>query len=607
MKQFLYNISLAIFFVAMSISCADLDLNPLDKPSTQTWYQDESQLEMALNSVLLHKYWPQERIEFNGKSGIMDMDEITDDSMRRNALVSFKNGTLVSTQEACVQLWKNSYEAITICNNILKNMTGLKEKLSQEKYKAYEGAARFYRACLYSKIMMLYGDPIWFTEDLSLDGDAYTIARTPVTKALEDVYKDFDYAIEHCPVSWTGVNRATKGAAYAMKARLALYMASLYNFDSSMKDEAKAREQYEIVRGCCKECMSLNVYSLYPDYGELFLTETRNSCESVFCIPRSVLYAEGDKSQYITGSSITANLPIGLGCNISEFPTLDLFFSYLCTDGKPIDESPLYDPKNPFKNRDPRLPASIVEWGTDFCGVVYDPRFNVSQVWDSSQGKQIRNPDNIVTASESRLPSRTMLIQKKGIDKEWIDDMQTDPDKIIMRYADVLLMYAEACIELDEIDGTVLEAMNRVRARAYGVELTRTDEYPEITDEGQARLRTVLRTERRMELAFERLRVFDIHRWRISEKTLNYNDWCIKYNAGNDILLSAMDDPEGIFPTPDIDENGCPVMDDNWNSEGKPWLVKLYVRSFNPMVHYRWPIPAGDILMNENIEQNFGY
>lgn len=597
----------ALMFTLMCASCTSLDLNPLDEPSSATWYADENQLELALNAVLYHGYWPQERVEFKANTSVMDMDEISDDMMRRNAIVSFKNGTLASSQTACEYMWKNTYAAITLCNNILVNMTRLKDKISEERYNAYEGCARFYRACLYARIMMLYGDPVYFEKDLSLLSDAYTIRRTPLETALSDVYKDFDFAIANCPVAWSGVNRATKGAAYAMKARLALYMASVYKFDDNPANDPLAASYYEIARDCAKGCMDLEQYRLYPDYGELFLSKTRNACESIFCIPRSVTYAEGDKRQLIQGTSITAVLPIGIGGNISEFPTLDLFFSYLCTDGKTIDKSPLFDPKDPFKNRDPRLAESIVPWGTDFCGIVYDPRFNVSQVWDSAQNKYVTNPDNIVTASEARLPSRTMLVQKKGIDKDWTDDMQTDPDKIIMRYADVLLMYAEAKIELGEIDATVLDAMNQVRARAYGVDASQTDAYPAISETGQAGLRTILRTERRMEFAFERLRVYDIHRWRISEKVLNYSDWCIKYNAGNDVLQEAMKNDGGIFPTPVIDSDGCPVMDKDYNSKGYPWLVNLYNRSFNPKIHYLWPIPANDVLVNDNLDQNLGY
>lgn len=138
-----------------------------------------------------------------------------------------------------------------------------------------------------------------------------------------------------------------------------------------------------------------------------------------------------------------------------------------------------------------------------------------------------------------------------------------------MRYADVLLMYAEAKIELNEIDDATLEAMNRVRARAYGVQYTETDQYPAIVTRSQSELRTILRTERRMEFAFERLRIYDLLRWRIAEKVLNYSDWTIKYNAGANVLKKVMTDGQWFIPTPAIDESGCPG-DGRHVQPGKP-------------------------------------
>lgn len=176
-----------------------------------------------------------------------------------------------------------------------------------------------------------------------------------------------------------------------------------------------------------------------------------------------------------------------------------------------------------------------------------------------------------------------------------------------MRYADVLLMYAEAKIELNEIDDATLEAMNRVRARAYGVQHTETDKYPAIVTRSQSELRTILRTERRMEFAFERLRIYDLLRWRIAEKVLNYSDWTIKYNAGANVLKKVMTDGQWFIPTPAIDESGCPEMDATFSRENRPHITALYNRVFNPEIHYLWPLPATDVLVNKNLKQNYGY
>lgn len=90
-----------------------------------------------------------------------------------------------------------------------------------------------------------------------------------------------------------------------------------------------------------------------------------------------------------------------------------------------------------------------------------------------------------------------------------------------MRYADVLLMYAEAKIEMNSIDQSVLDAINEVRARAYGVKLSETNAYPAVSTTNQAELRRTVRIERRMELAYEGIRYMDIIRWRLAEKVLN--------------------------------------------------------------------------------------
>src|SRR5690606_31136539 len=108
---------------------------------------------------------------------------------------------------------------------------------------------------------------------------------------------------------------------------------------------------------------------------------------------------------------------------------------------------------------------------------------------------------------------------KKSISDDW-KDLYTDPDKIIIRYADVLLMYAEAKIELNDIDESVLEAINQVRDRAYAHS---SFSNPEVTTVEQQELRYIVRNERRVELAMEGLRYMDLIRWRLAEKAMSAN------------------------------------------------------------------------------------
>jgi len=172
-----------------------------------------------------------------------------------------------------------------------------------------------------------------------------------------------------------------------------------------------------------------------------------------------------------------------------------------------------------------------------------------------------------------------------------------------MRYADVLLMYAEAKIELGEIDPSVHEAMNAVRARAYGVDPAQTDAYPAITTTDQAALRTLLRTERRMEFGFEGIRYSDIIRWEIAEKVLNRDIYGML--DVDELKEKVVDQDLWFFPmTPEIDEDGVADLSPMYEAG----LVKrLAIRRFEAPKQYLWPIPSKEILINANLDQNPGY
>src|SRR5690606_19366239 len=164
--------------------------------------------------------------------------------------------------------------------------------------------------------------------------------------------------------------------------------------------------------------------------------------------------------------------------------------TYTCTDGLPIDESPLFDPQNPFKDRDPRCAATIVEFGTPHLGFIYDP--GAAQVLNLSTNQMVTNRDALLN---DQFAAYNGLCLRKFVDQSWADLRETDMDMKLMRYADVLLMYAEAKIELNEIDASTLQALNQVRARAYKVNPSQTSLYPAITETNQVQLRKIFRME----------------------------------------------------------------------------------------------------------------
>ena len=143
--------------------------------------------------------------------------------------------------------------------------------------------------------------------------------------------------------------------------------------------------------------------------------------------------------------------------------------------------------------------------GTQHLGYEFNPRLDVAEIYSSKEGKMVTNNDSrtyLISGNSNQYASYNGLALKKGIDESWLSPYETEPDKRILRYADVLLMYAEAKMELNEIDDSVLEAINRVRARAYGVEVSATGQYPAVAEREQTKLRTIIRTERRMAARF---------------------------------------------------------------------------------------------------------
>lgn len=567
MKKLFIFLSICIFSFS---GCNDLDLNPLSEASDATWFSDESELEMSVVNVFHQGFW--------NNYAPLNFYFNTDDYCRRVEPSDLLNGTVTGRSTIITNAWDSHYRCIARANFVLANSEKI-QNVPENKMNMYIANAKFARATQYSKLIFHWGDVPYYEGVINID-EAFNIGRTDKNEILKKIYADYDFAIEHLPEQYSSseYQLATKGAALAFKARIALYMGD-----------------YSTARDAAKACIDLGEYQLYSDYAKLFLAETKNSIETIFSVPYSV---ELD----ITWGGDVCNDVISrtAGGYASRSPSWDLFCSYLCTDGLPIDESPLFNPHEPFKNRDPRCAATIVEFNRNWLGFTYTPHPDSLKVLNHKTGALVANNDNRAVGTWAAFNG---LIWAKFVDESWLDK-KTDNDNILMRLADVLLMYAEAKIELGEIDQSVLNAMNQVRARAYGVDLAQTSSYPEIKTTGQLELRKLLRIERRMEFAQENsLRYNDIIRWKLAEKVLNIP----RYGMLDVDQLKEKIVNKGLwfFPeTPQIDEDGVA----NFKPMYDKGLIRLLIdRNFDASKHYLWPIPSTEIMINENMEQNPGY
>ncbi|UZR96652.1 RagB/SusD family nutrient uptake outer membrane protein (plasmid) [Chondrinema litorale] len=567
MKKYIKYLSITLMTLLYS-SCTELDLNPLSEGSSANWYNNEEEVVMALNDLYRSYLW------------YKDDDAFTDDWTSREALSTVTNATVNSEWSWSGSLWLNCYKGITRANTIISNIDRAADNLTQEQMDVYIAEAKFVRATMYSFLVARFGDVVLYTEVPELD-EAFNVSRTDKSEVLDLVYSDYDAAITVLPETYgsSELRRATKGAALALKARIALYM-----------------EDWQVAKDAAKACMDLSIYSLHEDYGTYFFPETKNSVETIFSLPRSVELNEQLGINYPVKATITRNAGGWSAYN----PSWDLLFAYLCTDGLPVDESPLFDPLNPFENRDPRLLETVVPFHSEHLGFIYEPHPDSVEILNVNTGDYVTNND---TRTNTQFAAYNGLVWKKGVTTDWSDDLNTDPDEIVIRYAEVLLTYAEASIELNQIDESVLETINMVRARAYGADLSSVDSYPMVEMQSQEALRKTLRIERRMEFAKEGMRYMDIIRWNLAEKVLNKNIYGML--DPDELREKVVNQGLWFFPeTPEVDEDGIVNLDPIFEKG----LIKLLAdRDFDGTKQYLWPIPAQEIIANSNLQQNPNY
>ncbi len=627
------TIKCAIFALAGSLlfSCSDLDLSPKDSAASGSWFQTPEQFELNLNALLHHSYWPMERNEWTSNEQT-ELDMLTDDGQNRSAPGRFLIDGVNSDYPLSVRMWDITYTGINRCNKIITEIKKLEGEMDPERYNRIIACARFYRACFYCRIIMHFGDPVVVPEDMDMDSEAgrqaaYELTRTDMWEVVDDMLREFDEIAPLLPVSYGGgeVERATQGAVYGMKARYALHFASIRKWDTIERggfgdaDEEEAKRLFKQARDAAANCMALNAYTLHSDFGELFRMSTKHSPEGIFVIPRSKALSNNSKYQYLYGGATKAKLPrlSGAPTCTTCLPSWYLLCSFLDDQGKPIDESSVYDPHKPFEHRDPRCTYTIVEHGTQHLGVIFDPHFDVTEVYSAREGCMVTNNDSRsykISGSSNQYASYNGLVLKKHVDEDWLSPFEAENDKLILRYADVLLMYAEAKIELNEIDDSVLNAMNQVRARAYKVDVSATSDYPAITERDQARLRTILRFERRMEFAFENLRLYDLWRWRIAEKVLN-RPWIGLPKKDEKLQRAYIDDGMWFHgAVPQVDEDGCvDFMADVAKGDPNFFRNNMYAQvlaecKFVAPKSYLWPIPTTTMQVMKNItENNPGY
>ncbi len=423
--------------------------------------------------------------------------------------------------------WSDNFSRIRQTNIFLDKIDGT--TFDQAWKQRMKGEVYFLRAYFYHNLMRMYGGVPLITKVYGLNED-YQVARNSFKETVDFIVANADSAAKLLPLSYTGadVGRATKGAALALKARVLLYAASdLYNANPNGRPEAgyttpqDRTALWRAAKNAAQAVMDLGIYSLFrptpataqeaaQNYADLFLQKT--SGEAI--MSRFFLTTRNDGAY--PGRD---NGPNGYHTWGGNTPIQNLIDDYRMADGSKFDWNNPAQAAAPYANRDPRFYGSIL-----YDGAPWRQRPDDVKKLDSIGVIQTFRQLKVDTAVVAGLDTRDSPVENWNgaysgyYMRKFIDPsvnaqfIRQEVPWIFFRYAEILLNYAEASIELNEL-GDAVNVLNQIRRRA-GMPL-----FSAALD--QATLRDEYRNERRVEMAFEEQRFFDVRRWMTAPAVLS--------------------------------------------------------------------------------------
>jgi hypothetical protein len=535
MKSFKYIYLLLPLFFVLGNSCSEdfLETKPLTEISEVDVWGDPALARLFVNHIYFNTPEPFRR----GRLSSNLVDEA--DYRGNTASLNFNNGII--TMDATPtwnnifysRTWADLYSNIRYCNSFLENAGKIPFDDDGEKDKMV-GEVHFLRANLYHELVAMYGGVPLVKNTYGLKDDFET-PRDSYEDCIKFIVDECDIAAVMLPESHSGtdIGRATKGAAMALKSRVLLYAASdLHNtnmFSSFSQPKlleysgGDRKARWQAAKTAAKDIIDLNLYrlnnadpspsdSIAKNYADYFinLSYTPEDIWAKFVVTESGQMI-GLYSLIIGYHGWGTNCPVG-----------DMVDDFEMKDGTRFDWNNTAHAAEPYKNRDQRFYATIfyegAKWRARPGDVAEKDPLNAVQVGTWEKWDEATQSVNYVFGLDTRKGgieewngSYTGYYMRKFIDPAWDVSFiesggggyQTVPYRFF-RYAEILLNYAEACIELEEYD-EARTYINMIRKRAG---------QPDLTESGSA-LRERYRNERRIELAFEEHRIHDVRRWAI--------------------------------------------------------------------------------------------
>ena len=499
----------------------------------------------------------------NRFSGGALLGAATDDAcfaIESSNIQQFNNGSWNALRNPD-NVWDRYFAGIAKCCTLLENSNHINldiSRLDPAKRVEYENnlkdirmwraEAHFLRAYFNFELLKRYGPIPIIKSTLDINKDYSDTPRPTMKEVVEFIANDCDMAADSLELTpWRNMNdafgRATKGAALALKSRLLLYAASPLYVDFGDIDEANKPSDatlWKAAADAAKAVIDLNQYALAPAYDDLFKNDFQNK-EYIF-VRRYPSNSDFEKS----------NFPVSYGGKGGTNPSQNLIDDYEMLDGTAFDWNDPVKAAHPFENRDERLLATVLMNGVLFKG---------KRVATYPGGADaMPNPN----ATKTGYYLRKFLNENVNIQTGGGSDGHVVP---LFRLAEIYLNYAEALNEYDPTNPDIAVYLNKIRER-----VSLPDVPSGLTQE---QMRTLIHHERRVELAFEEHRFWDVRRWKVASSTL-----------------------------------GAPVkgvkitQDDAGNFTYSP--VQVEQRVFQPKMYW-YPIPQSEVLKLHHWEQNKGW
>ncbi|ANI89645.1 hypothetical protein A9P82_10310 [Arachidicoccus ginsenosidimutans] len=545
-KRFYYPLFLVP--IAFWFSCQKngfLDQTATSSLNETSTFSDSANAMDFLNNIYTNIGFASDPRRFSGGNYAAGLDASCDEAESPNAsstngFIEFATGT-VNPTIVPDDAWRIPYANIRAVNQFLKHLSTI--PFSSSLKTETKAEARFLRAWYYFMLLEHYGGIPLIGDTIYTASDQVAQKRNSFESCVNYIADECDSAAQDLPVTQSGSNygRASKGACLALKARLYLYAASpLFNNGGIGKDQGNGLDtivaypdadpnRWQRAANAAEQVILLNAYSLYVD-------STSKPGEPGYGFQE--LFTQRYNTEYILARMMDGNKYLeslwdvpSRGGSGGPFPYQEMVDAFPMSNGKDItDPTSGYDPQNPYKNRDPRLDYSIIHDSTLRTTFGANQPTPVKLYWNTKV-----SPATAASGDAVYKGTPTGYYIFKMIDPAVINNGLGTTARCLplIRYAEILLDYAEAQNEYAGPDENVYQAVEAIRQRA-GLR-------PYTLPQGlsQTEMRQVIRRERQVELAYEGQRFFDVRRWMIADSTQNQEMHGMEVDRGNTVTYKV--------------------------------------------------------------------